>query len=296
MTCLTPLKGYLSRDRTATGKRKVVFDSSAGYIDREIEVACGQCRGCRAERARTWQLRCIHEASERKENCFLTLTYDMHHLPPGRTLVKADLRKFMKRLRRRISPKKISFYAVGEYGDRFGRPHYHVLLFGHDFSDSVFHRYSEKGYALYRSRTLSALWPFGNAWIGQVSGETAGYCTSYMVDKYTNADPDEERKFYGNREPPFHTMSKRPAVGASWMAKFGEEALRNSGTVIYKGREVPLPQGYDKFYECEDPEAVKAHRVRKKRAALKVTEEQREKRAEIWKARDKLFSRKMPCG
>ena len=44
------------------------------------------------------------------------------------TLQKSDLQKFFKRLRKKTH-EKISYYAVGEYGDNTQRPHYHIILF-----------------------------------------------------------------------------------------------------------------------------------------------------------------------
>lgn len=44
--------------------------------------------------------------------------------------MKADLSGYMKRLREDIAPRRIKFFASGEYGDKFDRPHYHAILFG----------------------------------------------------------------------------------------------------------------------------------------------------------------------
>ena len=67
-----------------------------------------------------------------EKNCFITLTYDDENLPPGGTLVVQDYQAFVKRLRARISPQKLRYYFVGEYGDpkNTERPHYHAAIFG----------------------------------------------------------------------------------------------------------------------------------------------------------------------
>jgi hypothetical protein len=43
----------------------------------------------------------------------------------------------MKRLRKKYSHKKLSFYHCGEYGEKQGRPHYHAIIFNHQFSDLI---------------------------------------------------------------------------------------------------------------------------------------------------------------
>lgn len=69
---------------------------------------------------------------------FVTLTYNDEHLPftlPDGTYVdvpclcKRDLQLHFKRLRKRLEPKTVKYFAVGEHGDRGARPHYHYLIF-----------------------------------------------------------------------------------------------------------------------------------------------------------------------
>jgi hypothetical protein len=66
---------------------------------------------------------------------FITLTYNADHVPytnSGRmALNKVDLQKFFKRLRKAhgTKGKPIRYYAVGEYGTGYQRPHYHIILF-----------------------------------------------------------------------------------------------------------------------------------------------------------------------
>jgi len=71
-----------------------------------ISVPCGRCDGCLLERGRNWTIRIMHEAQMHCENSFITLTYKDEHLVYGRlqpTLVKSDLQKFWKRLRKEIN-------------------------------------------------------------------------------------------------------------------------------------------------------------------------------------------------
>lgn len=87
---------------------------------------CGHCLPCRIKRGREWTHRLMLERSVHKDAAFLTLTY----AEDRRSLEPLHLRAFLDRFRK-ITDKKIRYYAVGEYGDTHGRPHYHVALFNH---------------------------------------------------------------------------------------------------------------------------------------------------------------------
>ena len=132
MTCYHPLECW-----RVDGQSKLAFVKPREALIREkLEVPCGQCIGCRLERSRQWAVRCIHEAQLHKDNCFITLTYNDEHLPSPPSLSVRDFQLFMKRLRKRFG-KGIRFFHCGEYGEKYGRPHYHACLFGFDFPDRV---------------------------------------------------------------------------------------------------------------------------------------------------------------
>ena len=103
-----------------------------GKIQR-LQVACGKCPACRVRRSSDWTLRLSHEYSlHEHKGIFLTLTYDDKHIPTFQSVIKKDLQDFIKRLRKKIYPRKIKYFACGEYGSKNNRPHYHLILFGVD--------------------------------------------------------------------------------------------------------------------------------------------------------------------
>lgn len=103
MACFKPLTAY----RQEHGE--ITFTDKKG--GNPLELPCGQCMGCKLERSRQWAMRCVHEASQHRDNCFITLTYDAKNLPPDGSLIKSDYQKFMKRLRKQTKKKSNTITA-----------------------------------------------------------------------------------------------------------------------------------------------------------------------------------------
>jgi len=256
MPCYKPQKGWLSRDG------KVTFIASEAYKDTVKEVACGKCIGCRLENSRMWAVRCVHEAQMHEQNCFLTLTYAPEHLPEGGTLVPQHFTKFLKRLRKHIHPKKISYFHCGEYGDQLDRPHYHALLFGYEFPDARFARFSKSGHKTYSSELLDRLWGLGQCNIGTLNFETAAYTARYALKKITG---DLAESHYRGRHPEYCTMSTKPAIGKRWLDQHISQVYRRDRIVI-NGKEVLPPRYYDKILRRLDE--TKHTEIKKSRGAV----------------------------
>lgn len=246
MTCYFPLHAYKGKSKDAD-KIKIVFRRSDSWRGIELDLPCGQCIGCRLERSRQWAVRCMHEASLYNENSFLTLTYDDFHLPENGSLVLSDFQLFMKRLRKSIAPKRVRFFHCGEYGELYARPHYHALLFGHDFSDRKYFK-GEGENRLYTSDRLSELWPQGHSLVGQVSFESAAYCARYVLKKVTG---DKAEEHYQGRKPEYTTMSRRPGIGKAWFENFSGDVYPLD-RVIVRGHPTRPPRFYDNLLARRD--------------------------------------------
>ena len=293
MPCFTPLKGWKAKTANSDGKRPVVFDRALAYVDRPVTVPCGQCIGCRLERSRQWAMRCLHEAQMHEDNSFITLTYDDEHLPENRSLDIRHFQLFMKRLRKKIGV-KIRFYHCGEYGENFGRPHYHACLFGYDFPDKTLWKKSNE-MPLYRSELLEGLWTFGYSSIGRVTFESAAYVARYIMKKITGDRADTHYEWICpetgeifERKPEYTTMSRRPGIGRQWLDAYHEDVYPEDFVVI-KGKKMRPPKYYDAQFEIVEPKLhrrMKSKRIitAKKRAGentparLKVRQSVQEKR------------------
>lgn len=137
MPCYSPLKGYADEENGG-----IKFRREGEAINQEMEVACGQCLGCRLDRSRMWAARIVHESQMPEyggNNAFVTLTYrdpvrctrdqfeGGKYIPEnwslsvprrenGRQIEQSHLQGFIRRLRKNRPGQKIKYFACGEYG------------------------------------------------------------------------------------------------------------------------------------------------------------------------------------
>lgn len=263
MSCYHPLLGWYAKERNPSGKRSLVFKEVLGDGLPPIKVPCGQCIGCRLEYSRQWAIRCIHEASLHRFNCFITLTY---RDAPG-SLNKRDFQLFMKRLRKHYSGDRIRYYQCGEYGEKLSRPHYHACLFGFDFPDKYLWN-ENNGVRLYRSPTLELLWPYGFSTIGDVTFDSAAYVARYMLKKVNG---DMAADYYGDRLAPYTTCSRRPGIASGFYQQYKHIIYRDDSVVV-NNHEVKPPKFYDNMFDIDNPKAF--HSIKAKRACGVNREEQ----------------------
>lgn len=204
-------------------------------------------------------MRCVHEAALHEHSVFVTLTYSDEHLG-SLSLVYRDFQNFMRRLRR--AKPGVRFYAAGEYGEDFERPHFHALLFGCFFEDRQFHKELDSGFRLYRSAQLERLWPFGFSSVGDVTFESAAYVARYVMKKVTGRAAEQHYEFVdigsgevSQRRAEFNRMSLKPGIGAGWFKKFGNEVFPEDFVVI-NGMKFSPPKYYDKLLGKMDPAAL----------------------------------------
>ena len=208
------------------------------------------------------------------ENAFITLTYNDENLPADLSVDKRHFQKFMKRLRKSIEPKKVRFFHAGEYGEELGRPHYHAIIFGHDFPDKKKWKKSN-GQMLYRSDALEQLWPFGYCSIGAVTFESAAYVARYIVKKITGESADDHYQIVDKetgeitqRSPEYITMSRRPGIGKTWLDRYKSDVYP-SDFVVLQARKLKPPKYYDNQMDLAEPEILKKIKSKRVQGAKK---------------------------
>lgn len=237
-----------------------------------VEVPCGGCIGCRMERSQAWAVRIMHEAQMHSENAFLTLTYSPEKLPRDNSLRKEHMQKFIRRYRKQINPIKIRYLYCGEYGDLNHRPHYHAIIFGHDFKDKIKHANSKTGHQIYISESLDKLWSLGHCYIGSVTKDSAGYVSRYVMKKVTGDRAEEHYRSLDTETgeihkilPEFINMSTRPGLGKTWLDQFGKTDVFSEDYVpLPNGKKAKTPPYYLKQLEKQNPKRFK--QIKRQRA------------------------------
>lgn len=294
-----------------------------------MEVHCGQCLGCRVDRAGTWAVRILHESSMHEfayGNSFVTLTYRSkeectpeqlkkgYHVPSDFSLHQSHVQKFLKRLRRAYPDRSIRYYYCGEYGNycahnyhidvcpvgcQTGRPHYHLCLFNFRPGDG-----SPIGPDLYASDELDKIWKYGFTSYGDLTFQSAAYVSSYVLKKITGAQAMD--KYYQFREddgcdiwisPEFSRMSLRPAIGKEWLEEYKDDCFSDDGIPVPGvGMKHLTPRYYLKWLEQNFPEVheevTKKRREFMKTNADEFTSDRLMAKYKVTKANRALFNKR----
>jgi len=173
---------------------------------------------------------------------FVTLTYgDPPPITPSgfMTLDKSHLQKFFKRLRKYEKLQKgqkseIKYYAVGEYGTKNQRPHYHAILFNSTSDDII------------------------NAWQGSYPDSNGVLCEHGKVEaeildgtdaiayttKYINKEKTVGKYEWDDRLEEFQTFSQ--GLGANYLSRATIAYHKNTGlsSVYVNGYKKALPRWF----------------------------------------------------
>lgn len=216
------------------------------------DVPCGKCYNCLQRKRAEWSLRLQNELQYSSSAFFITLTYsDEYRLDKLNdynnheteeyvkdvcSVHKTHLQNWIKRFRK-LNPNGVRYYAVGEYGTKSKRPHYHVLLF------------NCKPELL--EANLQKSWTFGGTHVGNITDASIHYVTGYVINKYIAPN---------DLNPEFALMSRNPGIGSKKLEKIAEQMTNNIQPYIVSkgGYKFPIPRFYrDKIFSDEAIEKIK---------------------------------------
>lgn len=233
MRCLTPIN---------------IKNKKTGHSQ---EVPCSRCWACLTRRADAWAFRILQEKKRSRSAHFVGLTYDDAHIPINPETMRLTLDRkaiplYMKRLRKLHDKieypekKPLKYYAVGEYGEDYERPHYHIIIFN----------------AI--PELIPIAWAIDKKMLGRVhigaQGVTAGgarYLAQYMLtgqEEQYILNNDGSKTYF--REKPFSLMSKN--LGDNYLTKEMKQWHMQR-----TGKTIKMPNGQwqatrDRYYAIQD--------------------------------------------
>jgi len=243
-----------------------------------MEVACGQCLGCRVDHRLMWSIRIVHESCmylDQHGNSWATLTYrdpsacsakqlkNGHHIDRQGQLHPSHVSQFIRALRKGNKDHKIRYFYCGEYGDENQRPHYHICLFNHSFNDQSLWK-DDEGLYTYTSEELQKYWPWGFTTVSDLNLRTAAYTAGYALKKITGERAkehylrcDEHGEAYWLL-PEYIRMStgrgKPSGLGASFYAKYKTDIFpSDKSPVPGYGTQELVPRYYQNILAEQDP-------------------------------------------
>lgn len=212
------------------------------------------------------------KGGQRKPPTILTTTLDASSSPATGRNRYTKQRPPLHALR--ASRPTIRFYMCGEYGEKLGRPHYHICLFNCDFADKKHYDRTAQGHELYTSSTLEKLWPFGLSTIGELTFETAAYTARYVMKKITGQQQEKHYEHLNPEtgeiyrlKPEFNEMSRRPGIALGAFEKWHRDWYPE-GKVVSRGHKSNTPRYYDKQHKKLD-ELVHAELIERRQEAAR---------------------------
>lgn len=240
MSCLRPVSIPVYRLESQTEKFSRNVDGKLSRfalrklmkVKHFINVPCGHCPACLKKAQQEWAFRIEQEVLDPRvvSALFVTLTYAPKYLPSDRSVHKVDVQNYLKRLRINLERAGFTrhhtrYYACGEYGDLYNRPHYHLIL---TFRQSV-------DWSLIQSS-----WSRGIVDIAQFTPARAGYVAKYSMKQFGIS--------YKGLIPPFRLCSK--GLGKFFLRFHSGSSIGYASSFMnITGHVVPLHRYYiDKLY------------------------------------------------
>lgn len=191
-----------------------------GPVSEKVPVACRKCWRCKKNRLSDYVARCMAEVATSETSCTVTLSYAPRDDLADKVIQIRHFQNFMKQLRN--AGHKVRYFVAGEYGDLYGRTHFHAILFFKAIApgNGVLPRYRDdypegttpdKWGAFCREIPQKRMvhireWPHGHIKTDWNADERAiRYVCKYLLRE------DKKNAWF--------SLSKKPPLGAEWFAR-----------------------------------------------------------------------------
>jgi len=251
--------------------KEPIPDGKGGFIW-TFPADCGKCLKCLLKRKAQWSFRLVEQKRVSFSSYFVTLTYNDKYLPMGdgvSSINKNDHKEFIKKLKEYEKPKnlalrpyiskeelerskigikdrgKLAYYGVSEYGDQFGRSHWHYILFNVRDINNI----DRAWFTTVRNDQTGEYEPGeqkGNIKIDECNINTIDYVLKYMVKDHSKQD-------YEGRAKEVSFMSK--GIGITYVdQEFIDYINREDANQVMnqRGSILPLPRYYRKKFVKEE--------------------------------------------
>lgn len=170
----------------------------------------------------SWDLRLRIEDMHSRSSFFVTLTYNNDNLPADGQVSKSDLHKFLQDFRNHFGPYR--YYAVAEYGEHTGRPHYHILMFfnSDDHCNVI--------------RCVNRCWNKGFNDVGDLTNASIHYVTKWHIL------PKKPVRGFSKEMHGFTRMSK--GIGRQLLSNLSIDNIKP--TYALSGKRFPIDRYYRK--------------------------------------------------
>lgn len=265
-----------------------------------LRVKCGGCRGCLMDRARDWSLRGSHELRFTEGgSSFVTLTYDDFHLPCNRgsipSLCPPHMTLFIKRLRKALRGRSIRYLLCGEYGSSTARPHYHLIIFGCDFSDPTL-RFNSQYNSIsilpsstpsYSSSFLSSLWTYGSHHVSEVTPASISYVCQYSLKK-VRGKLAKSMSYLVGQVPEFVRMSQ--GIGREWADRYASD-YSSDDLIVFDGKKHKTPRYYLLRLKRKHPERYEALMAARREYVATASASERDRKVALARLRNPASKR-----
>lgn len=264
MTCLHPLK--IINPKLDRSGYNLSFECDVKRFERHygkeayLTVPCGKCEACIERKSNDWACRIYHEWLYSDSSAFFTLTYSDEFLTYNDVVIdyagyyehlevpvlcKRDVQLFMKRLRKKLG-NGLRFFLGGEYGEQFGRPHYHFVLFNYPKDVDLI-------------EVVKSCWSYGNVQCSEeMNIKRVMYVAKYI---YCSSLLPNNRAILKNFVPPFILCSRMPGLGYQYVNDKEVRDYHNrtleTRVSLDDGKQLSMPRYFrNKIFNDESKEKI----------------------------------------